>query len=309
MSETTYRGDSDGKRWSRFQWWRQALICIGEERFLNGRHLVLASRVGGDISVLLALGVRAEKIVAVDRERSAVEACREKYPSVTCVHGDIDNVARAYGRVFDVALVDLCGQATTETVRLLSRIVSFGMRDGGIFGWSVMSGREAPHRMSVIDGARRFYDAAMERAGLERRADKHTTRNVFLAIGLRRELLPRRIAVLPFTDWQYQSSTRESVGVPMTMAISIVVRALPGTSLNAFRRLLFRRFDEAGEKVREFTVSGKLRNQDSAEEILRLADVLDGHTAPTAALLNIAPGQLAARRAWRTRKTATEATP
>lgn len=296
-----YRGDSDAKRIARLHWWRQASWLMGGASAQcafdpNARFLVLASAVGGDIGVLTSLGVKQAQITAVDLEEAAIASCRQRWPDVDYRVGDVANVARAMGRVFNCALIDLCGQASKRSVDTLTTVARHALKDGAVFGWCVMVGREQPRlREQLAEVAASWPGMVTGFAG--------RSRNVHVVEQLHDRLLPNRIAVLPVNDWQYQSSTDESVGVPMTMMICSVVRA-PLASLSGLRRRVARRMDAVGATIQSLPASifgGGAVPRPSRTQMLDTARRLDGYGINAATALGIPRGRLAAWRAWASR--------
>lgn len=112
----TYAGESMGKKRARFGFWAEVKATQGDY-FFTRKHLVLASREGGDISVLVGMGVPISNIVAVDREESAAAACRLKWPGCDVICGDVCDAANYFKDDLQTVFLDFCGPVTVETIR------------------------------------------------------------------------------------------------------------------------------------------------------------------------------------------------
>lgn len=140
-NEDTYKGESPSKKVARLVYWDQLVDELGDT-FFETTHVVLASREGGDISVLLGLGVDPERIVAVDRVASAIEKCATRFRSypVRFRVGDVADVARTEADVGHVFL-DLCSPISRESVRTITSVAA-ALRVGSVVGVGILRGRE-----------------------------------------------------------------------------------------------------------------------------------------------------------------------
>ena len=68
----TYKGESAGKKLARCAFWQRCLFRRPEPR----RIAFLASREGGDVGTLSALGVPISSMVGIERNEEAASQCR-----------------------------------------------------------------------------------------------------------------------------------------------------------------------------------------------------------------------------------------
>jgi hypothetical protein len=111
-------------------------------RFQRGKHLILASREGGDIPVLLALGVKPKNIVAVEVNPDAALAVQDKYPKVKVECGDVVDVARFYKKKLVSAFLDFCSPVRPFLITKVTQTIIYGLSDGAIIGCAFLNGRE-----------------------------------------------------------------------------------------------------------------------------------------------------------------------
>lgn len=134
-----YRGDSTNKVIARLSYWLDVRDILGE-KFFNGRHLVLASREAGDVSVLLGLGVPLENIVAFEWDRAAAAEARLKFPGLSIQQRDVGSITDKDGSFASVFL-DFCATANDEHVEKLGRVM-WRMDRPSVFGCGFLIGRE-----------------------------------------------------------------------------------------------------------------------------------------------------------------------
>ncbi|HEV8462063.1 MAG TPA: hypothetical protein VGQ38_15290 [Gaiellaceae bacterium] len=316
MSDT-YLGDSPAKKLARLSFWRAVRAGLSKP-FRESTFFVLASREGGDVSVLLGLGAAAHQIVAVDREAEAVAAFRKKWPSVRCELGEADAVADVLRP--DVAFLDFCSPVGAGVLATAGRVAG-RVRLGGLFGVAVLKGREnavlieaKPSRSErrALAAQRRkkvFCSGSTRRLLGELKAsgyDEKTARDAWLE----RELNPNamnayggigadptfnRVLTIssaigaqnpsrwfqPARSWSYKSTTNSSAGSPMVAALYNVRRGDLSVMI------------DYGDPVHE-----DVKADDAAVRNAALA------LGPDAALLlNLPPATLAAWRAHATRGT------
>ncbi len=165
--DDTYKGESPGKKFARYTFWKKAAQdLLGVDAFYkaDAKFLVLASREGGDISVLKGVRVNASRIVAADMSASAVEACRAKHPDVLVELGDVANVASKHGP-FDICFLDFCGYLSSGLVRTSAAVVK-ACDAGTVIGIAYMRGREratthTPHAVRLSRRDRRAMSSAI----------------------------------------------------------------------------------------------------------------------------------------------------
>lgn len=139
--EDTYKGESPSKKYARLSYWLK-LSRIFPDRFMREKHLVLASREGGDISVLYSMGVPPKNIIAVDVNREAAAAAQERYPEVKVICKDVGMVAREYRHQIGFALLDFCSHMDNNLLKKIMEVMIHGMKNQGILGFAFLNGRE-----------------------------------------------------------------------------------------------------------------------------------------------------------------------
>jgi hypothetical protein len=243
----TYKGESDQKRWARLLFWLHL-----HESTATERKLVLASRNGGDIATLAAGGVDLSTVVAVDRCSEALAACEANHPGPQYVVGDAADVAERE-QPFCAALLDFCGPICADTLATTMRVARC-VRFGGLLGVAVLRGRESSsrgtadtnracsinrhwRRMLGSSGATRrvrrdpalrmAFELERFKAGLSSNRDALNSARAYYAPGVARSrmlqqaMLCSGILTTLVLTIDYQSSTGESSGVPMTIAVFI----------------------------------------------------------------------------------------
>lgn len=140
----TYKGESPTKKFARFFFWRDVMREYGREAFSQSHHVFLASRIGGDVSVLSALGVPQTRMWAVERDADAAAEFHQRWPGVTLFIGDIADVieheTRAGWKPLTV-FMDFCAPPCAETIDCVRR-VSNAMPEWSTIGMAHMRGRE-----------------------------------------------------------------------------------------------------------------------------------------------------------------------
>ena len=222
---TNYKGESPGKKVARFRYWNKV-----EKRGLLGdfgKIVVLASREGGDVSVLTALGIEPSRIVAVDADKEAADAVAEKFPLVTSIHGDVREVVdRNTSHVF----LDLCSPMCTTSIELVHETID-RLHPSSSFGVAVLKGREQDgeeislgsrsQRRALKAVNKRFAaigsnGSARELARRHIFPERHKTdsRAMILSAAIL-NTLPRSAKSKPLFHIPYHSRTADAQGVPM----------------------------------------------------------------------------------------------
>lgn len=317
MSEDTYKGESPSKKMARASYWRLVADRLGD-RFFTGKHVVLASREGGDIGVLTAMGVAPENIVAADIVKSAADACAAKWPSVEVVHGDVADVVERYAKDVRSVFLDFCGPICTETVQVGRRVLRV-LKYGSIFGVALLRGRErgeveVNEERPLNRAARRAIAAMKRKGGTERnaanmmewqisgRADARVAMEeaseegdqpsgykrakAFLALVHATAVNPWQGVTHAYEIIDYQSVTKESRGVPMSIALCVKERVTQG-----FTR------DSAPHKYRVVSA------QHYTDEMIRAYAVSEASGESPHLLLNVDKATIAAWKAHATRGT------
>lgn len=125
-------------------------MAMEERCFRYGRVLCLASREAGDISVLKAMGIDPRNIVAVDTDRDAVMAARERHPDVEVRNIDAMSAAERQKQPLTAAYLDFCGPISTATMEIVAS-VSRRIEPRGVLGVNVLKGRETGKARGMLD--------------------------------------------------------------------------------------------------------------------------------------------------------------
>jgi hypothetical protein len=225
MSPITYKGESDAKKLLRFSYWSEARDLL-EDRFFTGRHLVLSSQEGGDISTLLWMGVDPKNIIAVDTNKNALDAAKDKYKEyeVPFIHGNVFDLdvrpkKKKNGRTTPAvvsAFFDFCAPLSIEMIDKVVVWTRINLSTDAALGIAVLRARERDevfkaHIKSLIDhldsgASGDKWSHTMPRADV--------LETLFSLRALRKGFL-----LLPEWAGMYQSRTKSSNGVPMLAAL------------------------------------------------------------------------------------------
>lgn len=271
----TYKGESPSKKIARFYYWAHIAKTLGVERFRNGKHLVLSSREGGDISVLLGLGVPPKNIVAVEMNVEAAEQAQEKFPSVHIICDDVFAVAKKHHRGLLSAFLDFCSPVSHALLQKVVGTAAYGLKEGGVLGCGFLAGRERGEFSKSVEEEREYARVLeqemvaltdedirsrmavrgmppqfMEAHGLDPEACREhliQTSKDTLAMRARANLLggefvTRGLSVrcvpLAIAYIYYVSATAHSKGVPMLIYAGRVFRAMTGQSIDKLKKRL-----------------------------------------------------------------------
>lgn len=242
MSEDTYRGDSTAKKIARAMYWLRVHGHLGD-RFYSGGHLVLASRDGGDISVLLGMGVAPKNIIAVDRCEDAAQACRMAFPGINVIHGEAVDVARVMRRTLSSAFIDYCQFPNEERISECFDVMQLGVRDGGCFGMAFSRGHErgaTNERRKKLQGECDEmwpdYKASLgyDQLGLRDAGNGEAGRAMLVYSQMTQMGIPMRVVNMPLQHLFYQNHEGKRGGTAMIIMLSEVIRERAGTSRKAF---------------------------------------------------------------------------
>jgi len=118
-----FPGDRDEKKRVRAWFYTTAISLVGREKFLAQHHVVLGG-AGGDIAVLLALGVPPDNILVAELSSSAVRKLRTLYPDVRVLREDVLlTVSRAWDRDIGTVNLDFCGKIRRELMDRVGGVV------------------------------------------------------------------------------------------------------------------------------------------------------------------------------------------
>lgn len=298
-----YKGDSIGKKMARVYLW---LRIIHKTKHLNGRYCYLASRDGGDASVLLGMGIPASRQLAVDRDPKALAEFSEKYPDVPTACGDVDKILCSMNEKFAAIYLDFCSYGTPEIFDVCARCIGMIMPTG-MFAYAAMRGREigqsetikstsstvdemiknrlmsdgitddvmANLRAMVSDEMNDLGDAVLSKMRDGRYALFHKS--------VLSKLCPMRIYILNNTSILYHSKTDDTKGVPMMVYAWKVIRYGRGTNRIKYIKNIY-------SDIRNDTVL--TRSEDSNRGALSGLDDIRDRNSFTADLYGVNTGNL-----------------
>lgn len=141
-----YHHEDPAKKLVRFMWWHEARKA-NPKLFYAKNHLVLAG-YGGDISILTAMGVNSEAVVAVDENKQCVSYCNRKFRDVTYVYGTmtpkhLTGPLLYENGTFATAMLDFCGapaRRNLETMKAATKLVD----PKGTIGCTFLTSRGTP---------------------------------------------------------------------------------------------------------------------------------------------------------------------
>lgn len=143
---SSYKGDSCGKKWNRFLFWKHNLPK--EARLENGRKvLVFASKEGADIGCLIGLGVPSENIIAVDICKDSINSSKRIFPSVRHVHCDVCELIKKEGENICIAYLDFCNCLNLKSFKTI-RTVNNRIGENSIIGITLLKGRESASKIN-----------------------------------------------------------------------------------------------------------------------------------------------------------------
>lgn len=139
-----YKRESPSKKIARKTVYKELEAACGRRRFVAGPHLVIAGSEGGDISVLLGMGVDPAGIYAVDVDKHALAAAKDRFRDWG-VHfwlGPFHLAAAAFSvKEFRTAFIDMCSELRNkdinEVLMLKARYKAYAFamcRDKGLVG-------------------------------------------------------------------------------------------------------------------------------------------------------------------------------
>ena len=176
-----YPGNSPGKSYARMVAYSYALKKLGKRRFNTMKHIVIASVECGDIRYLVEHGVPPKNIIACDVDWSA-RSSASMWDVIVSNSSSIEDTVLEYQNNIATVNVDLCAALT---------------KGGSVLG-NVLDNRPPG---SIV-----FYTYFRARDGMYSQEQ-------------RTSYLTRIAGKKPVRQLQYQSSTYNSGGSPMCMAI------------------------------------------------------------------------------------------
>jgi len=115
-------GDSPAKKLARVEVWNEIERNSNRDDFERGPHLVISGKYGGDIGVLIALGVPRKNIYAVDTNPHALANVRRKFEGVNFAVCDFAEAPQYFGKKFYSAHIDLCAPQREGALNKISAL-------------------------------------------------------------------------------------------------------------------------------------------------------------------------------------------
>jgi len=144
---STYKGDSPGKKLSRFRAWSLILQAANRLQVPYQGAYVLAGE-GGDLSVLRGWGLPMDTVTAVDFDQDWLDYCNEAYPGVQTACGEAGELSERFNYSF--AHLDFCGGLTAANIRTVADVAWNVGSLPSIIAVTMLKGREhmgAPRRV------------------------------------------------------------------------------------------------------------------------------------------------------------------
>ncbi len=138
--ETTYKGDSPGKKLIRFRAWI-ALREFAEASRIPYRGTLVLAGEGGDLAVLNGLGFDMSTVTAVDRDPFLIDWCKDDYPTITGIAGDLADVA-SLDIPYNTAHIDFCGGISVDNILTAANIMGNAYTHPAVFAVTMLKGRE-----------------------------------------------------------------------------------------------------------------------------------------------------------------------
>ena len=138
MASSTYKGDSPGKKLSRFRTWVLMLQAARALRTPYEGALVLAGE-GGDLPVLDALRIPLPSVTAVDLDEDWAHFARDAYGCKALV-GDVGEMSKQAR--FSLAHIDFCGKMTAKRIKILTDVCWNINAVPSIIAVTMLKGRE-----------------------------------------------------------------------------------------------------------------------------------------------------------------------
>jgi len=144
MAESTYKGDSPGKKLARARMWLNASKTMQSLSVPYMGTIALAGE-GGDASTLRGYGIEPSSVCFADYDAESVEYCQELYPGSYGHVGDVGDMSKEV--LYNAAHLDFCGGLTIKnilTAATVARNGSWSRRTGSPDGCGASKPRIAP---------------------------------------------------------------------------------------------------------------------------------------------------------------------
>lgn len=278
-----YKGDTHGKRLARADFWISCKKLMGDS-FFTSKICYLASAIGGDTSVLLALGVPAKNQIAIDMDSGALKSFSQKFPEIETYLGDATQFFQSWkGPLLGVIFMDFFNGTSPRDIQTMLHAAT-KMQDKGILAYALQRGREGSCRTKAIaedrklllnnqeqfcrsnnlDPARQFVQIGGDGVVIPAPPDvmKRATdaRSLALYDRLWRSGEFTRTIYSTASKIFYQSKTRDSPGTPM-LIVAYMVAKYPNmnrTRFKSHRHTVIENTFKAGYVAHDIAVKLKL---------------------------------------------------
>tara|TARA_B100001123_G_C15252123_1_gene1003183 strand:- start:71 stop:1447 length:1377 start_codon:yes stop_codon:yes gene_type:complete len=140
MAHKGYKGDSPGKKVTRFRMWMNNSALMGMVGIPHVGSFVLAGD-GGDIAVLDSFEIPRDKIYAVDFEIDKLKLCHDKYPGIHIFNEEAGLVSKNLTDKYNSVHLDFCGRLSAKNI-LTYADVERNMSFPGFIFVTLLKGRE-----------------------------------------------------------------------------------------------------------------------------------------------------------------------
>lgn len=238
MSDT-YRGDTVGKKLARLYAWRHMCEELGGDKegtygygkpecsiqHPRCRFLYLASREGGDASVLASMGVAPQQQLAVDVDECALAEFSAKWPRIPTVNCDVRQIRRSSHDRFKFIFLDFCSHLSVDLFVTVENVIRGCLRPlGGIIAIAYLRGREKSDVIGDVHAKRahKSFGGSLHACGDVDERAMTDGRHDLLAHQVNLRLQTSRLFAYSQQVLTYQSRTEDHFGVPMGISIFTV---------------------------------------------------------------------------------------
>lgn len=167
MNNSSYKGDSPGKKVTRLRLWLHIrTLC----RALNLPYvgtLVLAGE-GGDLSVLKGMGTDLSTVVAIDYDSFLIEWCNELYPDVIAMVGEAGEMSEVAD--YNIAHLDFCGGLRQpENIVTLAKVVQNAQTHPAMIALTMQKCREGTAVRPLVENIPRAVQEALLAEAIKRK--------------------------------------------------------------------------------------------------------------------------------------------
>lgn len=154
--ESTYKGDSPGKKLVRLSAWLN-IMAVSEALHIPYLGALVLAGEGGDLGVLRGLGFDMSTVSAVDRDPFLVEWCKHHYPEIQAKVGDLADLCGGGDDSvqYNTAHIDFCGGLSVENIKTTARVMAGANSHPAVFAVTMLKGRESMCASGLMEGVKR----------------------------------------------------------------------------------------------------------------------------------------------------------